>query len=282
MKKLAVMILVCALCLASAAFAAEWADGRSPAQPYAGVPEVKLDETMGYIMLFPREKLPAERFCDVLEIYLPREDIVMGEGNVILCDEEGEILRVSCADSEHVELRPLEEGELEGLMWGGGVCIEVHLPVSLEFEHAYYVNMEEGCFSAAEGKVQSLPLTANDAWVPVLNGDFGIGGLYYSAAPEAPEAEEGEEAEEAAEEAAPAEPAEPKSPEKGDVITFNLKMGGDAKFAVVYSENDSVFFDPLEYTESGTVTGTITGDELDWGVVFLDENGEVLDVVELG
>ena len=69
---------------------------------------------------------------------------------------------------------------------------------------------------------------------------------------------------------------------EGDIITFDLKMGGDAKYAVVFSENDSVSFDPPEYTESGTIKGAITGDELDWGVVFLDENGDVLEVLDLG
>ena len=72
-----------------------------------------------------------------------------------------------------------------------------------------------------------------------------------------------------------------KKPEVGDTITFDLVMGGDAKYAVMYTENGSVFFETLEYTESGTVTGSIIGEELDWGVVFLDENGEVLDILDL-
>ena len=229
MKKLAALILICVL-FVSTAYAAEWTDGRSAAQPYAGVPEVNLDETMGYIMLFPRAKMPAQNYCDVLEIYLPREDLVLGEGSLTLCNAEGELEKISFADSERVELRPLEEPELEGLMWGGGMCIEVHLIKSLSFDENYYILMDDGCFTAAEEEV----------------------------------------------------PAEPKAPEKGDIITFDLKMGGDAKYAVVFSENDSVSFDPPEYTESGTIKGAITGDELDWGVVFLDENGDVLEVLDLG
>lgn len=282
MKKLVALMMVFMLCLTTA-YAAEWAEGRSPAQPYAGVPEVKLDETMGYIMLYPREKMPAERFCDVLEIYLPREDVEVGEGCITLCDADGEVAKLSCADPESVELRPLEESELEGLMWGSGICVEVHLPVSLDFDHDYYVLMDDACFSAAEGKVQSLALTNKDGWIPVLTGEFGIGGLYYTAAPEKADPAEGEEEEAPAEEAEETVelPTEPKKPEVGDLIVFDLKMGGDAKYAVVYSENDTVYFNPLEYTESGKVWGTITGEDLDWGVVFLDENGGVLDVVDV-
>ena len=296
MKKLAALILICML-FVSTAYAAEWTDGRSAAQPYAGVPEVNLDETMGYIMLFPRAKMPAQSYCDVLEIYLPREDLVLGEGSLTLCNAEGELEKISFADSERVELRPLEEPELEGLMWGGGMCIEVHLIKSLSFDENYYILMDDGCFTAAEGKLQSLAITSNEAWVPVITGDYGIGGLFYSAAPEQPVEEQPTEEELAEEEEteepepteapteAPAEeevPAEPKAPEKGDIITFDLKMGGDAKYAVVFSENDSVSFDPPEYTESGRIKGAITGDELDWGVVFLDENGDVLEVLDLG
>ena len=59
-----------------------------------------------------------------------------------------------------------------------------------------------------------------------------------------------------------------------------MVLGGDAKTAVVFSENDSVFFEQLDYTESCPVTGTVTKDELDWGVVFLDETDEVLQVIK--
>ena len=149
MKKLVAILLACMLCLA-AAHAAEWADGLSPAKPHPLKDEVNLDETMGYIMLFPNAKLPVERFCDVLEIYLPREDLERGEGSLKLCDESGELLSISFADEARVELRPLEDAELPRY-WGGGTCVEVHLPVSLRFDAKYYVLMDEGCFTASEG-----------------------------------------------------------------------------------------------------------------------------------
>lgn len=277
MKKLIALVLVCVFCLATA-YAAEWEEGLSPAQPYSHKPPVKLDETIGYMTLFPNanKKMSAERFCDVLEMYFPREDIELGEGNLTLCDESGEVAVISFADPDSVEVRPLEELELDGLLWGSGCCVEIFLPISLKFDTNYYVLMDEGCLTASGGKVKNPPITNVEAWIPqVVTEDYGIGGLYYSAPAEA--APEGEEAAEASEEPV----VYKRVPEVGDVITFDLVMGGDAKYAVVYTENGSVYFETMEYTESATVTGSVTGEELDWGVVFLDENGDVLDILDL-
>lgn len=307
MKKLAALILACLLCatfaLAEGQTAApKWEEGLGPDQPYSHVPKVDLDETMGYIMLYPRTKLPASLFCDVLEIYLPREDLALGEGTLTLCNADGEVEKVSFSDAGRVELRPLEPVELEGLMWGGGMCLEVRLPVSLRFDESYYVLMDGGCFTAADGKLPSLEIRymadkppAEQAWSPLLTGDYGISNLFYSEAAAAPEqpTEEELEREEAPEEgketpeptATPEpEPAEPKLelPAAGDEVHFDLVLGGDAAVAVAYSENDSVYFENPEYAESGPVTGKVIGDELSWGVVFLNEAGEVLDFVTVG
>ena len=80
MKKWAAVIIIVALMITTSAQAAQWPEGRSAAQPYAGTPPVNLDETMGYILLYPRPKMPAQGFCDRLQIYLPREDIVLARG----------------------------------------------------------------------------------------------------------------------------------------------------------------------------------------------------------
>lgn len=280
MKKLVALILVCMLVCMATAYAAEWAEGLSPAQPYSGVPPIDLEETMGYMTMYPNanKNIVADCFCDVLEMYFPREDLVLGEGTLTLYDEAGEVAVIDFANPDSVEIRPLEEVELDGLLWGGGSCVEIHLPVSLKFDTAYYVLMEENCFTAADGKVTNPQISNVEAWIPQVVGDYGISGLYYSAPVEIPAGEDD------GEEEAPAEPEDVEYkivPEKGDVITFDLRMGGDAKYAVVYSENDSVAFDDLEYTESGIVKGSVISDELDWGVVFLDENGEILDIVDL-
>ena len=284
MKKLAALILACLLCMTAVpAFAAEWAEGLSPAKPSNLKPEVDLEKTVGYWLLFPRAGLNAERFCDVLEMYMPNPDIELGQGTATLWNAEGEVCVLDFANPTQVELRDLEESELEAMHWGSGVCLEMHLPISLKFGENYYVTMDEGTLTTHNGAVKSMTIPYSDKvditeqyWTPAVGGDFGISGLYYSA-PVAETETDDEAAEEA--EAAPAEPKY--NPGKGDVINFDVVLGGDAKYAVMNSENGSVFFDTLEYDASGHVTGTITGDDMNWGVVFLNEEGAVLDYINL-
>lgn len=280
MKRLIALILVCLLSI-TAAYAGEWPEGLSPEKPFPGLREQDLTKEMGYCFLIPKEGFEVQHFCDVLEIYLPREDIILGEGHAHLYDAEGEILDIDFANPQQVEIRPMEQVELDKFPhpWGGGTCIEMYLPVSLEFEKSYYVLMDMNCFTAEDGVVSNYDLTKPTDWIPVMTGDFGVGGLYYSAAPEQPAEEESEEAEAGQ---AVEEPAEPKYvPEVGDVIHFDLKLGGDARTAVVFSENDSAYFEVPEFSESCTVTGTVTKEDLDWGIVFLDENDEILKVLDL-
>lgn len=285
MKKLVALILVCLLCMATTAFAAEWAEGLSPAKPSNLKPAVDLNTTVGYWLPFPRSGLPAERYCDVLELYMPNPDVALGEGTATLWNADGEVAKVDFADPDQVEMRDLEEEELEIMHWGSGVCIEMHLPVSLAFGETYYVTMDEGTITSNGGKTKSMQIPYTDQlpleeqyWTPSVTGDFGVGGLYYSAAPAEPTDEE-EEAAEPAEEA----PAEPKlKPAKGDVVNFDVVLGGDAKTAIMYSENNSVYFETLEYTENSHVTGTITEDDVRWGVVFVDEAGQPVDYLVMG
>ena len=285
MKKLVALILVCLLCMATTAFAAEWAEGLSPAKPSNLKPAVDLNTTVGYWLPFPRSGLPAERYCDVLELYMPNPDVALGEGTATLWNADGEVAKVDFADPDQVEMRDLEEEELQIMHWGSGVCIEMHLPVSLAFGETYYVTMDEGTITSNGGKTKSMQIPYTDQlpleeqyWTPSVTGDFGVGGLYYSAAPAEPTDEE-EEAAEPAEEA----PAEPKlKPAKGDVVNFDVVLGGDAKTAIMYSENNSVYFETLEYTENSHVTGTVTEDDVRWGVVFVDEAGQPVDYLVMG
>lgn len=286
MKKLFALVLIGLLCVTSA-FAAEWGEGLGPEQPLPGVPKLDLTKEMGYSYTYPRPGLEAPYYCNVLEIYLPREDIALGEGHAHLYDSNGEVADIDFANPDQVELRVQQENELLAKKWGGGVCIEMYLPVSLKFDESYYVLMDLNCFTACDGKVSNYDLTKPDQWTPVLTGDFGIASLYYSAPPEPPEAGEDEEPAEEVVDITPTEspeeegPIDPKyNPVTGDIIHFDLKLGGDAKTAVVFSENDSVLFEPMEFTESCSVEGTVIKDELDWGVVFLDENNNVVEVIK--
>ena len=292
MKRLVALILVCIICMTTA-YAAEWAEGLSPAKPSNLKPEVDLTQTVGYWLMYPRAGLTADRFCDVLEIYMPNPDIQLGEGTATLWNADGKVAVLDFTDPVQVELRDMAEIELERMHWGCGICVEMHLPVSLKFGEQYYVTMDEGALVTNGGKVKSFAIPYSDKvpleeqyWTPIVSGDYGISGLCYSVAPEQPEAAETEEgAEEGAEQPAeePAEddtPVEPKyNPGKGDRVTFDLVLGGDAVVAVMDSQNDSVTFKTVEYSESGRVTGLIKDDDMDWGVVFLNEAGEVVDYV---
>lgn len=278
MKRLFALILVGLLCLTTA-FAAEWREGLGPDQPMPGIPKLDLTREMGHMLLYPGAKLPTHHFCDVLEIYLPREDLALGEGHAHLYDENGEVADIDFANPDQVELRPLEESELASVRWGSGMCIEMHLPISLKIDGSYYVLMDLNCFTAANGTVSNYDLTQPNQWTPLLTGDYGISGLYYAEAPAQPTEEELEQMEEEPEETeAPEETAvEPKLKyEVGDVFTFELVLGGDAKTGVLFSENDSAYFEQMEFDTTTTVTGTVTKADLSWGVVFLDENGNPL------
>ena len=292
MKRLTALLIACLLCLTTA-YAAEWGEGLGPSQPYPGVPYRHLNESMGHVLVYPSAKFSTSVYCDTLQMYLPREDVELGEGKMTLYDDGGQVAVVDFTDTESVSVRPLDEIELKGLIWGGGVCVEMRLPVSLQFDKHYYVLMDEGCITAADGKVTNPAITSREAWVPVLTGEYGVSGMYYSTPVEVPVEEEPTEAPaEAVDEGAfedqvkPAlvklEPGDIKlTPEVGDMVAFDLLMGGDAKTAVVFSENGSVQFDAQEFTESAVVTGVITDEPIKWGVVFLDDAGEVLRVVQV-
>ncbi len=451
MKKLIALVLVGILMLGGACLAAAWPEGCGPSKPYSKSSPVDLSQTMGYVIIYPTPKLPVTGFCDVLEMYLPREDLMVGAGTMTVYEvvpgmEDQIFCAVNFANPNSVRIRHLNDAELDGLMWGGGMCVEIHLPKSLEFgdrQHSYYVLMEEGCFAAANGTVKSISITAHDAWTPIISGQYGISGLCYVDAPFVPKvlgtpeptlapnagvnntvpdapvsepqvdeasnvvhgevvvpAEEAqpeapiEEVEEPLEEteveiqepdtpmAAFAEgaigggyapvvegldgqiiqsvgagglpttddsstggflgaddgssggflgadgssggflgaddgsaggilgadggaatgdvgfapvptatptPALPTSytqyvtkPDAGDIVHFDLVMGGDAAYAIPYSENGSVEFDTVEFDHSTHVYGTVIKDEVAWGVVFLNAVGDVIQAYELG
>ena len=280
MKKLIALILVCVLCAASA-YAAEWAEGLSPSKPMESKPEIDLTKKFGYWILYPayaNEKMHAKRFCDVLEIYMPDPGVALGEGTAALWNADGKVCTMDFSNPDQVELRQMEETELNWLRWGSGVCVTIHLPISMKIGEEYYVTMDKGALTTNNGKVLCQPMiyyekasTTEQYWSPYLEDDFGISSLYYSAP--AGEFEDDEE-----EDKTP----EPKyNPVKGDTINFDVVVGGDAVAAVMISENDSVQFDIVQCTETTHVTGTIVGDDMNWGVVFVDANDEPIDFVSL-
>ena len=283
MKRMMALVLVALMMMMglNTCFAAEWPEGRSAAQPYSNVREVDLTQTMGYIIPFPRSKLPVNKFCDVLEIYLPREDLETGTGKAHLyeyIDGRGqEIDTIDFADENAVKIRRLSESEMTTMLWGSGMCVEMYLKKSLQFGHSYYVLMDEGCFAAANGTVKSPAISNPEAWTPLLEGDYGIGNLCYIDAVLPVETENTEEV--TGQDEGTGEIVS--QPDTGDIISFDLLMNDDTAYAVVYSDNASVSFDQVEYTESGTVTGRVIKDDVKWGVLFLTADAQVYDYIDL-
>ena len=264
MKHFIAILMVFVLCLGTA-YAAEWPEGTSPAKPYKGVREADLDKIMGHMLEYPKVGDPAELYCDTLYIYLPREDVALGENTMKVLDENGEYISVSFNDADHVRLFPLDEETLSDLMWGSGVCIEILLPVSLGLSDQNLVTFEAGCFTAKNGSISNPVLVEGlpeeQSWRPVIGSDYGVGKLRYTGAGVDPATDFSSKA----------------NPGAGDVVCFDVTLGGKAVYAVLESEDGSVAFDVSSVEENSTICAPLTSDDFHWGIMFMDANDEVLD-----
>ena len=272
MKKWLSAILI--LSLMGSARAAVWTEGTGPERPYPGKAAVDLGENMGYMLVYPTSSvggsaaaLQGRLFCDVLCVYLPREDISPGKGKMLLYEGGRVIQTIDAQDMTCVRVRPMTEGELQGLKWGSGVCLEASLDRSLSFDGDYQVTVDAGFFTAEDGRIDSLPITRRDGWSPKMGGDYGVSGLVYTRSGLQWTGQDGE--------------MPTRTPGAGDRLAFDLILGGDAKYAVLMSMSGTVHFDQVEFSQSGPVEGLITGDDPDWTVVFLNERGDPIDEVRL-
>ena len=263
------LALTMLLCVGTA-HAAEWPAGTGPSQPYEGRPEVDLNEEFGYLMFYPDQdpdsgvQLFMSHACQRLYIYLPREDVKIGDGTFYLLSERpGVIWQTKMDNADAITLRPIDDNELDGLLWGGGVCVEIKLPQTLELGRDYFVNMTRGCLIAGDG-IDSPEVGGKDAWSFTLEGDYGVNLMEYRRALGNGKYEEGI-----------------LRPQAGDEVRFDLVLGGDAAMAVVNRFTDnSVEFATQLYQESGEVIGTVLGDDPAWYVIFMDEQGAELSRVE--
>lgn len=263
MKKLVAFVLVTLLLCTTVALAEGWGDGKSPSKPYPTLPEVDLDLQFGYMMLYPQANFAAEYACQRLYVYVPREDVVVGEGTLYLRAENGDlILETAMTNADVVRQRTITPEELVGLIWGGGTCFEIRVPKSLTLGATYFVNMESGCL-VTEGGVKSTQIGGTDQWRFTVTGDFGVSNMEYRRPLENGKYEK-----------------EIVAPQAGDEIRFDLVLGGEAAYAALYSNTESVDFPTATYTESGEIIGSVMDDSPDWGVIFLDAQGNVLDQVE--
>lgn len=245
MKRLIALTILCVLCLGTA-LATEWPEGLGPGKPYSTVPEINLDEKLGYMMFYPSEDMPVTGVCRTLRLYLPREDVRIGDGTLKLCtDKNGAIQTIDMSDETLIQLRPMTEAEKAMLLWGGGVCVDIALPQSLTLGQTYYVTMTQGCIVTESG-IESAELKRKNSWRFTLNGDWGVSALRQA----------------------------------GDEISFDLVLGGEAQSASLYSRDSSVDF-PVSFAQSsGPMTGMATGDSPTWGVMFFDAEGNLLNQME--
>ena len=270
MKKAIALVLALLMCAGVAQ--AEWAEGTGPSQPYTGVPEVNLDEEMGYMMFYPIDKadlgvrMRVETACQRLYVYLPREDVKAADATFHLCSEavkKGAIWSTKMSNTDAVRQRDLTEDEKIGLLWGGGTCFEILLPETLELGQTYFINMERGCIVSDSG-VESPEVGGTDAWRFTLEGDYGVSRMSYRRALDNGKYEE-----------------QLVNPQAGDEIRFDLVLGGDAAAAVVNRFSDeSVEFETTYFVESGEIVGLVTKENPQWFVMFLDAQGNELSRVE--
>ncbi len=277
MKRWMAAMLIMAL-LTPAALAAEWKDGRSPSKPYAGLPEVNLEEKLGYMMFYPNKEMAYTHNCRDLQVYLPRRDVKAGSGKLYLCTLEGEVARFEFTDEMHVRMRDMTPEELDSLLWDDGVCFEITLDRPLALKGAYFVNMEENCIVSESGKVGNVTIGGTEAWAFETNAEYGIENLTFrrEAGSSSEEAASEESNSGESEEAAEKEYEEVETPVAGTEIAFDLVLGGEAKMAAFYGLGDSVEFDTSAVTESGPVVCRVLKDDPAWGIVFLDGEGNEL------
>ena len=256
MKKALTLVLVLALLMgcAVAATAEDW----NPGRPYHSLPEIDTTQQLGYMLFYPNQEVDAEGLCDRLNIYLPREDLAAGEGQLILLTADAtEVWRTPMNDERFVLLRKLTETELASLQWQGGMCFEIKLPRSLSLGTSYVVNMEAGCIVA--GELTNVQIGGADAWAFDVVGDYGLNAVEYRRPSENGNAAEMIDA-----------------PQAGDEIHFGLLLGGEAVAASLYSNDGSVDFEISYFTESAEVVGIVVGETPSWGVLFLDAEGNIV------
>lgn len=262
MKKIAVLVLAMLLLSTGMAESIEWREGLSPSKPYDGVAEIDLSKQMGYMMFYPSADMKIENACQRLYIYLPREDVEIGEGTFYLCTEsDGVVFKTEMGNADAVSQRAIDENELVGLLWATGTCFEIQLPKTLELGKTYFVNMTRGCILTENG-IESPEIGGTDTWAFTVEGDFGVSSMQYCRQT-AGGYEEGLT-----------------KPMVGDEIRFDLTLGGEAATAIVYGYGGSVDFLPTAYDASGEVTGTVTAENPVWGVLFLDAEGNALGQVQ--
>lgn len=263
MKRLIALCLALMLLYAVPACAAQWPEGRSPSQPYAGKPEVDFSKTLGYMMFYPRTGVEVVGGLRTLFVYLPREDVKAGNGELTLrSDEDKSTWTVAFNNTDYVHQRDMIEEEMVGLLWGSGTCFEITLPVSVGLNRHYYVDLGRDCIISNDNAVSNPELPGENSWFFSTEADFGVSEMEYRRAQSNGGYDSGIV-----------------TPKAGDEIRLDIVLGGEATTAVLY-QYSGADFGVTTFTESGEVIGTVTAEDPDWGVLFFDASGNQVGVVQ--
>lgn len=257
MKRLTAVFLAMLL-LFSATALADWEEGLGPHKPYRTSREIDLTTQIGYMMFHPNANMPVAG-AKTLRIYLPREDVKLNSagGNLTVRSADGvEKYTIAINDPDRVILRPMIPNELEGLMWGGGICVEITLDVSPRLGCTYYVDMDRALIVDPSETFGNDAAKGEDHWRFDTSADYGVSQLKYL--------RDNNGTEETVVGVAKA----------GDKARFDLVIGGEVKSAILIplDTEEKIVFPPemTLITETCEVIGDVIGDDPAWGVMFFD------------
>lgn len=260
MKKLLALVLVLAMCACASAMAAEWAEGLGPQKPYAASPEIDFNESFGYMMFLPVNGQWVAPGTSTLSIFLPREDIQVGEGELKLFSKEDGQMEEIAVSAETLVQRAMTEAELEGLVWGSGTVFEVKLANPLEPNKHYYVQLSKGSIVSPDFEVASPALSGKKAWTFSTEVESYVESVSFL------RVVEGEE-----------EPTVVENPMVGDTAKVSIVLGEDAAAAALYCNAGTFSTEETYFEESAETTLYFPANgEVEWGVIFMDAEGKLV------
>lgn len=250
-----VMIMLC-----TTASAAVWQEGRGPEKPYSRVPEVDFNKTVGYMIMTPVKGSTVIPGTDILQIFMPRDDVQAHEGTLTLYNKTTKAKAEIGFASEAVTARPMTEEELESLLWGCGTVFEIKLEKGLEPNCEYYVELSEGCIKSPDYEPVSQEYVGKDNWVFNTKTDNVVKNLKYY------HEQDGRE-----------KTVNATNVKTGDKAKFSVVISGDAVMAAVYYTTGAIEPGDYWFSESGDsyVVFPQSG-EVSWGVVFMNAEGGVV------
>ena len=249
-----IVICLAIMMLCTNAFAAEWAEGLSPNKPYQGTPAVDFNETIGYMMLYPVNGDNINGGELVLKIYLPREDVQAGEGTLKLKSKEDGTVEEVEVSAETFVARPMNEEELNAMMWGSGTVFEITMTKPIDINRNYYVELSEGAIVSPDYEAVSPDIKRKDAWYFDTMTINYIDKLTYNRVVEGKD-----------------KPQKVETVQAGDTAEFKIVMDEETAYAVIFCDS-GLIVPETNYFEEGTETtiqfpveGTV-----EWGVAFFD------------